>query len=132
MNNERVHKKILETVASLARYEIDVWTQVGPGVQAMLVDAVSALAPEERDRDRKLVIAVCQAVLSPEMEGAVWNANSVTLRTGAIPVIPEVVKIREKAIAILFELFKFAKADGERRELLNTLRQAGYTGGRSE
>jgi hypothetical protein len=132
MNNERVQKKILETVASLARYEIDVWTQVGPGVQATLVDAVSALSPEERVRDRELVVAMCQAVLSPEMEGAVWNANSVTLRTGAIPVLPEIVKIREKAISILFELFKAAKADGERRELLNTLRQAGYTGGRAE
>ena len=39
---------------------------------------------------------------------------------------------REKAISILFELFKVAKADGERRELLNVLRQAGYAGGRTE
>jgi hypothetical protein len=128
MNNESVQKKILETMVSLARYEIDVWTQIGPGVQAMLIDAMSALAPEERVRDRDLVIAVCQAILSPEMEGAVWNANSVTLRTGAIPAIPAIVKIREKAILILFELFKAAKVDSERRELLNTLRQAAYTG----
>jgi hypothetical protein len=132
MNDESVQKKIVETVASLARYEIDVWAQVGPGVQVMLVDAVSALAPEERVRDRELVIAVCQAVLSPEIEGAHWNAHSVTFRTGAIPVIPEIVKIREKAISILFELFKVAKADGERRELLNMLRQAGHMGGRTE
>ena len=105
---------------------------VGPGVQTTLVDAVSALAPEDLVRDRELVIAVCQAVLSPEMEGATWNANSVTLRTGAIPITPEVIKIREKAISILIELFKVAKADRERRELLNTLRQAGHIGGRAE
>jgi len=132
MNNERVQKMILETVVSLARYEIDVWTQVGPGVQAMLVDAISALSPEDRVRDRELIIAVCREVLSPEMEGALWSANSVTLQRGAIPVIPEIVKIREKAISILFQLFKVAKVDGERRELLNTLRQTGYTGGRTE
>ena len=98
MSDEFVRKKILETVESLARYEIDVWTQVGPGVQTTLLDAVSALKPEERIRDRELVVAVCQAVLSPEMEGAVWNAHAVTLRTGAIPAIPEIVKIREQAI----------------------------------
>ncbi|KRR29542.1 hypothetical protein [Bradyrhizobium retamae] len=132
MDDERVQKKILETVASLARYEIDVWTQVGPGVQVMLVDAISALPPEDRVQDRDLVIAVCEAVLSPEMEGAVWNANSVTLRAGRIPINAEIIKIREKAISILFELFKAAIADGERREILSTLRRAGHTGSRTE
>jgi hypothetical protein len=127
MNNGRVKKKILETVASLARYEMDVWTQIGPSVQTMLVDAVSALTPEERVRDREILIAICQAVLSPEIEGTVWKVNSVILRTGAVPVIPEIVKIREKVISILFDLLKAAKVDGERREIINTLRQAGYT-----
>ena len=132
MNNERVQKKILEVAASLAKYQMDVWAKVGPVVQVRLLDAVGSLTPEERVRDRELVIAVCEAVLSPEVEGAIWNANSVTLRTGAVPVIPEIVKIRDKAISCLFELFKATKTDRERRELINTLRQAGYSGGRTE
>ncbi|MEJ0074079.1 MAG: hypothetical protein WDO17_01300 [Alphaproteobacteria bacterium] len=132
MNKERVQKKILEVTASLAKYEMDVWAKVGPGVQSTLLDAISAITPEGRIHSRELVIAVCEAVLSPEIEGAVWKANSVMLRTGAVPVIPEIAKIRDKAISFLFELFRAARTDAERRELIGTLRRAGYSGGRTE
>jgi len=132
MNSERIQKKILEVIASLAKYEMDVWAKVGPGVQSTLLDAVGALTPEDRAHSRKLVIAVCEAVLSPEIEGAVWNANSVMLRTGTVPINADVIKIRETAISFLFELFKVAKTDAERRELISTLRRAGYSGGRAE
>jgi hypothetical protein len=132
MNDENVKKKILEVAASLAQYEIDVWNQVGPGIQTGLLDAIGALLPEDRVLDRELVITVCNKVLSPELEGTVWNADSVTLRTGTVPIVPEVLRIRARAISYLFELFKAAKTDDERRELINTLQQAGYSGGRSE
>ena len=132
MNNEHVQKKILETVKSLARYEIDLWTRFGPNVQSILVDAIGALPPKDRARDRELVVAVCQAVLSTEMEGTVWNANSVTLRTEAIPIIPEIIKDSRTGNLDPLRTFQGDGSSGERRKILSTLRQAGHTGNRTE
>jgi hypothetical protein len=128
---DRLQKKILDTVVSLARYEIDVWQKVGPGVQAALIESVERMPASERQKDRELITAVCETVLSPEMEGSVWNANSVTLRTGSVPP-SQVAPIRESAISILFDLFKNSTSDAEKRKTIIALRHAGYTGGRTE
>ena len=116
---------------SLARYQIDVWEKVGPGVQAALIESIERMPASERQKDCELVTAVCETVLSPEMEGSVWNANSVTLRTGAVPP-SHVASIRESAISILFDLFKSSTTDAAKRKIIIALRHAGYTGGRTE
>src|SRR5687767_14009048 len=84
MQNNEIQKRILQAVESLAKYELDVWEKVGPGVQVALVNSIGALSPEQRNQNRAVVTTVCRAVLSSEIEGATWNANSVTLRTGAV------------------------------------------------
>ncbi len=131
-NGERVRKEILESVKSLAQYNMGAWEQVGPGVQLMVIDSLGSSTAEQRVRDRDIVIAACESVLSPEVEGAVWNANSVTLRTGAVPAVPEIVKIRKTAIGFLFELFANSKSDAQKRQVINTLHQVGYSDGRAE
>jgi hypothetical protein len=132
MNRQDVKKKILETISSLASYDIRVWNQVGPGIQLTLIDEILKLAPTERNKDQDTIIAVCGAVLEPEIEGTVWNANSVTLQTGGVPTTRTVVEIRDKAISILFDLFKTATTDDKRRQLVSTMRRAAYSGGRAE
>lgn len=132
MNEEHIKKKILEAINSLAKYEIDVWNQVGPGVQAVLVDHIVAMSTRDRFLNRDIVLAVSSAVLSPEMHGAIWHAESVTLRTGSIPASPEIQNIRDKTLTVLFDLFKSAKSDPERRKIISTIREAEYTGTRSE
>lgn len=132
MNRQSVKKKILDTVSSLASYKMNAWNQVGPGVQLALIEEIAKLSIEERRNDWDMVVAVCGAVLEPEIDGAIWHANSVTLQTGGVPVTPHIVEIRDKAISILFDLFKMARTDHERRSLTSTMRRASYSGGRVE
>lgn len=131
-DSERVRKKILESVKSLAQYNMSAWEQVGPGVQLMVIDSLVSSTLEQRIRDRDIVIAACESVLSPEVEGAVWSANSVMLRTGTVPANPEIVRIRKTAIGFLRELFEHSKNEAQRRQVINTLHQVGYSGGRAE
>ena len=132
MNRQEVKNKILETIRSLANYDLRAWDEVGPGVQVALIDELGKLSPEERQKDREAMIAVCDAVLEPEIDGTVWHAKSVTLRTGGVPATSQIVEIRDKALSILFELFKAARNDDKRRNLIHTMRSAGYAGGRVE
>ncbi len=131
-DSERVRKKILESVKSLAQYNMNAWEQVGPGVQVMVIDSLASETREQRLRDRDIVIAACEAVLSPEVDGAVWSANSVMLRTGSVPATPEIGKIRKAAIGFLFELFEHSNNDDQRRRVLSALHQVGHTGGRAQ
>ena len=132
MNRQNVKKKIIDAIGSLASYNMDVWKQFGPSVQLALIDEIAKLAPSEMQSDSDAVVAVCGAVLEPEIDGTIWRANSVILQTGGVPVTSHIVEIREKALSILFELFKSARTDDARRNLLNTMRRAGYSGGRVE
>lgn len=132
MNRQHVKKKILEAISSLANYDLSAWKQVGPGVQLALIEEVGKLSPEDRHRDRDAIIAVCGSVLEPEIHGSVWRADSVTLQAGGVPATPQIVEIRDKALSILFDLFKAAKSDDERRSLITTIRRATYSGGRVE
>jgi hypothetical protein len=132
MDNERVQKQILNVATSLAKYDLDVWSKVGPGVQLELIDVIVTLTDDELERDQRIVIAISEALLSPEIRGTTWKADAVELRTGIIPVSPEIVKIRDRAITFLLKIFLMAKNDSVRRELIGTLQQAGHTGGRGE
>lgn len=132
MSDEQVQKKILGAIEKLARYDLRAWKQVGAGVQTVLIGEIASLEASQRIKDRSAVIAVCEAALSPEIEGSSWSANSVTLQTASVPVIRHVVDVREKAIAFLLELLKAAATDTERREIFHALHRAEYPGGRVE
>jgi hypothetical protein len=93
MNRQDVKRKILEAINSLANYDMNAWKQVGPGVQFALIEEIGKLSTEERQKDRDAVIAVCGAVLEPEIDGTVWHANSVTMQTGGVPATPHIVEI---------------------------------------
>ncbi|MBB4424516.1 hypothetical protein GGD66_003062 [Bradyrhizobium sp. CIR48] len=132
MDENVVRKKVIDVAASLAQHDLNVWRSVGPGVQVALLDAIGALTTEARIENRDIILAVCRQILSPEIEGTEWNAASVTLRTGMVPVTSQVTEMRERAISVLFELFRSASTDAEQREVVNVLRQANYPGGRAE
>jgi hypothetical protein len=132
MKLERAKQKIREAITSLAGYGLDVWSSVGPGVQLALVEAIAALPSEERFRDRELIVAVCHAVLAPDIEGTSWSADALTIRSGLVPATKDVQAVREKAISILFDLFRLAPSEDDRRKILAALHQAEHASGRVE
>src|SRR6516162_9934955 len=71
-----------------------------------------------------LVVKVWASALNSEITGTTWHANSVSLSSGSLPVSPEIIKVRDKAIAGLFALFKRATSDAQRREVIHALREA--------
>jgi hypothetical protein len=123
---EQTRSRIQNAVENLAKYDLGVWEKVGPGVQSVLADAVERMTPTNQEAVRPLVVKVWDSALNSEITGTTWRANSVTLSSGSVPVSPEIIKVREKAIAGLFGLFKSATSDAQRREtLLRCARRRG-------
>ena len=85
---------------------------------------LSALSPVDQEAVRPLIVKVWGLGADSEITGTTWRANSVTLASGSIPVSPEIIKLRDKAIAGLFGLFKTATSDVQRREGILALREA--------
>jgi hypothetical protein len=122
-----VRKQILDAVKHLAEYELDVWKQVGPGVQATLVDYLAELSDKELADIRPLAITIWREALDGELRGTTWRADSVTLHMGAVPVSNALIEIRAKAMKGLFGFFLHAKDDAERREVASALDAATRT-----
>jgi ppGpp synthetase/RelA/SpoT-type nucleotidyltranferase len=123
-SDEQTGKRVLDAIQSLAKYDLAVWERVGPQVQSVLIDAVEQMSAEDRETVRPLIVAVWESALNSEISGTTWKANSVTLSRGSVAVTPEIRAIRDKAISGLFDLFKRASSDGQRREVISALREA--------
>jgi ppGpp synthetase/RelA/SpoT-type nucleotidyltranferase len=116
--------QVQKAVEDLAKHDLRVWERYGPAVQSVLADAVERMSPIDQEAVRPLVVKVWDSVLNSEITGTTWRANSVTLASRSILVSPEIVKIRARAIAGLFRLFKTATSDVQRREVILALREA--------
>ncbi len=129
--DERIRKQILDAICHLSKYDLSVWNQVGPALQSVLIDAVAELTPERRAELEPLVLCVLEAALSSEISGTTWKANSVTLSSGAIPTTAEIKAIRDKAIRLLFDMFKQSGSEEQRRHVFHALREAARSSSRA-
>ena len=116
--------QVQKAVEDLAKYDLAVWEKVGPTVQSVLIDAVERMTPGDQESVRPLIVAVWDAALTSEITGTTWKANSVMLSSGSVPVSPEIIKIRDKAISGLFGLFRRSASDAQRREAILAVREA--------
>ncbi len=119
-----VRKHILETVKRLARYNLDVWRQVGPGVQMALVSIIERMGDSDRAALRSLLITVWSTVLDSGITGTKWAANSLSISSGALPVSDELKVVREKAMAGLFDLFARSTTGDQKGQVISALREA--------
>ena len=124
LEDEQTRNQIQNAVENLAKYDLRVWEKVGAAVQSVLVDVVERMTPTDQEAVRPLVVKVWDSALNSEITGTTWHANSVSLSSGSLPVSPEIIKVRDKAIAGLFGLFKRATSDAQRREVIHALREA--------
>jgi ppGpp synthetase/RelA/SpoT-type nucleotidyltranferase len=119
-----VRKHILDAVKRLAHYDLDVWRQVGPGVQLALVGIIERIGAGDRAALRPLLITVWSEVLDSGISGTTWKANSVALRSGALPVSDQLKTVREKAMSGLFDLFVQSTTENQKRQAISALREA--------
>jgi len=126
--DDQNRKRILETVSHLARYDLKVWKQAGPAVQqrlAAVIDNQKNISAEVRP----LIIEVWRHLLDAEATGTTWTYEAVSWEAGEVPIM-DVYTLRQTAIEALFELFRTAVNDGERREVFQALDNATRTAAR--
>jgi ppGpp synthetase/RelA/SpoT-type nucleotidyltranferase len=119
-----VRKNILDSVKRLAHYDLDVWRQVGPGVQVALAGIIERMQADDRNALRPILITVWSEVLDSGITVTTWKADSIQLRSGALPVSDELRAVREKAMSGLFDLFAQSTTDAQKRQALSALREA--------
>jgi ppGpp synthetase/RelA/SpoT-type nucleotidyltranferase len=126
--DEKIKERIVNAIGHLCRYDLEAWEQVGPGVQYRL----AAIIKRQQNLPagaRPLIIETWKHFLDADVTGAVWSAEAVSLRSGEVS-IAAVHELRQLAIAALFELFKNAIDDSERREIFGALSNATRTSSR--
>lgn len=114
--------EVVEAVGELAKHSLDIWRRYGPAVQEILLDAISAAKPEELKATRPLMIAVAHQCLEPDASGTSSMSKTFTWEMGAVAISERLNGVRDRAFAILSELFLSAQNEAERRRIYNALK----------
>jgi hypothetical protein len=120
-NDADVRKEVEWCVEELARYDLDVWRQVGPAVQLELVSVIDGFAGEERNALWRLLHTVWRECLNTELRGTSWSADAVTISSGAVAAVDELRTIRRSSIDGLLEFCDKAPSAEEKRSILSSL-----------
>ena len=130
-HDREVRKKIVDTVKHLAKYNLDIWKQAGPYVQALLAGVIERFSQGELHILRPIVLTVWRELLGSEIDSASFSADTLTINTRAIPVYEGIKAIRNRAIDGLIALFDGSATAGEKREVVSALREATRLPGRA-
>lgn len=125
--NDDLRQQILNAVKNLSEYNIDAYNQVGPMLQMALVDQLDSMSETEIDSIRPIALIVWTEALQSEITGAKWKADSVVLRTGAVPASDQLREVRDKAIKALFAAYDRSTDDEQKRAVLLALDAATRT-----
>ncbi len=118
---------LLQSAKSLSRHDLYIWKQVGPLIQQLLVGHIRRLNTEKLTLIKPVVIEILGQVLQPVVEGTSSTYKTLTLHRGSVAPSEMLTEIRANAIKILKSLFRNAKTDGERREVVQSLSTATTT-----
>jgi ppGpp synthetase/RelA/SpoT-type nucleotidyltranferase len=133
-NDADVRDEVDRSVEELARYDLNVWWQVGPAAQLALVTLIDGLDGEERNSLWPLLRIVWRECLNTELRGTSWSADAVSISTGAVLAVDDLRTIRRSSVDGLLEFYDKAPGAEEKRSILNSLwaatrlpSQAGYS-----
>jgi ppGpp synthetase/RelA/SpoT-type nucleotidyltranferase len=127
--DKEVRQEIMKIIAHLAKYNLDVWKQVGPGVQLALADILEKFNASEAKAFRSISVTAWEQMLRPDMDTSSFKADKVTISSGALPVFDNMVAVRKRAIDGLFKLFDTAATESEKARVVSALRNATLTPG---
>jgi len=122
-----IRQSIVNAVKHLSEYNIDAYEQVGPMLQMALLDHLAAMSSVALDSVRPLALAVWAEAVQSDITGAKWNADSVALRTAAVPPTDLLRQVRDKALMALFADYERSTSDTEKRVVLAALDGATRT-----
>jgi ppGpp synthetase/RelA/SpoT-type nucleotidyltranferase len=125
--DEDIRRQIVNAVKALSEYIIDVYRQVGPGLQIALVDHLASLTEADIDRFRPISLTVWHEVLQSDITGVRFTADTMSVSTGAVPTSDRLKEVRDKAIGALFAAYDRSSDDIQRRDVLSALDGATRT-----
>lgn len=125
--NDDIRRQIVNAVKNLSEYNIDAYNQVGPMLQMALVDHLAGMSVPEVDSIRPIALTVWTEAIQSDITGAKWKADSVVLRTGAVPASEQIKEVRDKAISALFAAYDRSTDDAQKRAILSALEAATRT-----
>ncbi len=88
------------------------------------MERILSLSVDERRFFRALIIPIIRNMLSTELSGATADFNTVTFHRGEVPPSDLLRRLRQDAIAVLYEYDATASSETERRELIALLSAA--------
>ena len=132
-NEER--KRIFQSFEALACHDLEVWKQVGFGVQKALYDAIRSLEEAEKQALRSVITGMCGLFLNAELEGATWHFNSVSLTRAAVTPSSAYEEFRNGVLEVLFGLYRTATSLPEKlqsEQALSSATRCPMDGGRDD
>lgn len=127
VTTDEERKPIDHLTRRFAQHDRRAWQQVGPGLQRLLVDSIA------RIEDAALVAAAPSATimlreaLSSTVTGTSWQADSMTLHTGAVAVTGDLRAMRRDALRQLERLHCLLSDDDSRGKVRDAMLVAGDT-----
>lgn len=127
---EKVRKKALSGLESLARYDLDVFYGtdrkggIGAYPQTQIVEFLESLDDRFLDGHREPVLRLLAGLLSPTIEGTRWSSEAMTLSHGATPGEPSVVDVRHRTIGLLRRLYSLTNTKRGKLSVINVLNAA--------
>ena len=107
-------KRISQSFESLGRNDLNVWKQVGFGVQQTLYEAIQAFPEGERTALRSIIVTLGSLFLDTELQGTTWHFESVSIQRGAVRASSSYGEFRGKVLAMLFDLYRDASSPAEK------------------
>ena len=120
-SSDEERQRILQSLEALARNDINVWRQVGFGVQRMLYDAIRALPEHERAAVHAVIVTLCSLFLDTELQGTTWHFDSVSLQRGAVRASTSYDEFRREVRGLLFEMYGQAGPPAEKLQIMQAL-----------
>jgi len=132
--NTEVAKKAIHGIEMLAGFDRDIfygdgkdWPGLGWEPQEKVIEKINSFSDTDRRKFFSGIIAACNKILSPTIEGTNWTYKSVTISTGAVPAIQGIKDIRQQALAILQNLYGFADTLERKKTVLSSMNHATHT-----
>lgn len=117
-------QKVVTAVGALAQHMLLVWVRFGPAVQEVLLDAIAATPEERLISTRPLIIEVAGRCLEPDVTGVSSTSKTFTWESGSVNMTSRMLVVRDRAMAMLVELFGSSRSDVERGEIYSAMQSA--------
>lgn len=132
--NEDVSQQAIHGLKALAEFDLDIfygdgkdWKGLGWEPQEKVIEKINAFHDTAKRQYFMGIIAACNEILSPTIEGTNWSYQSITIRSGSIPAMDGIKDIRKKTLTILEDLYTLVDAIEQKKIVIDAMQSATHT-----